>query len=117
MTEIEYTNKISDILKDEGSFKHIYDDDKYVILVNQKRVVLKSGKSIWNSKGSAKCALKYHLNRLIDDKVRLKWADVKSSTWPIRQVREKLLDDWVKKNVEIIKYKDYIKILLVIGEI
>ena len=75
------------------------DDNKnkaFVILVNGKRVKLRSNKAIWTSTGAAKNALNNHLNSLSY-----------SYAYGERKEFKEAMKDWIKHNINVVSIAEY----------
>ena len=87
--------EIQDIFK--NSFRE-YDAGKsaYILLVDGKRVKVRNGKSVWNTAGAAKNALRNHFNNysyLLNDLDRVE--------------REQIEDEWIEQHARVVSVSEY----------
>lgn len=87
--------------------------DMYVIFVNGKRIKTLSGKSVWSGIGSAKKALKAHINKLLaTKKFSIYGYKTENGTDPmdwdyLYGLKNKTIDNWIKDNVVYVPYEEY----------
>jgi hypothetical protein len=110
---------VTDVLNSQGAFEKCNDvkpKELYVVLVNGKRVRMRSGKMVWNGKGPAKTALRNHMhnlewrNKTINN---LKMIDLNNGNIDYMATREAIKeaeDEWIEKHVVFMPFADYMLI-------
>lgn len=88
--------------------------EPYVILVNGKRVTLKTGRNVWSGIGAAKNAMRNHLHYLFwtarkadNKKYEVLDQDGKKSYQAYRLAVRKAEDDWIARHVVYIPLSTY----------
>jgi len=105
----------NELNKPDNYYELEKDKDTFVILVRGKRIITRSGKSVWSSIGAAKNAFNNHLDsatkisRLywdIDDK--FEDSDIVFNSY---EIAIKYKKEWISENVSFITMKDYLKMM------
>lgn len=110
---------ITNALNSQDAFEKCDDikpKELYVILVNGKRVKMRSGKMVWNSKGPAKSALRNHMYGLMWKK-KINYNDfaiynkdgTKDYTLINNTIRE-AEDEWIDKHVVFMPFSEYMSV-------
>lgn len=90
--------------------------DAYVVLIRGKRATLRSGKSLWKSKGAAKSALRHHLNSMqygVDCYVASDELDNHGSPKKNYTLERELIrqteDEWITKNTIVMPLSKWLE--------
>lgn len=110
----ELNQDLYNIFNAKNAFKKFKGKDLYIILVNGKRVTLKTGRNVWSGIGGAKIAMRYHLNYLFWSfrKVNKKEYQVsdesgKATYLSFLKVIKESEDEWISKHVVYIPLSIY----------
>ncbi|KKL65460.1 hypothetical protein LCGC14_2154770 [marine sediment metagenome] len=107
---------VKDALGSSDSFEQ-YDSvskEQYVILINGKRVRMRSGKTVWNGKGPAKSALRNHIthvlwrNKVDCNNYMITDQDGGKDYGAVRDIIKVAEDEWIDKYVVFMPLAEYI---------
>ena len=107
---------VKDALGSSDSFEQ-YDSvskEQYVILINGKRVRMRSGKTVWNGKGPAKSALRNHIthvlwrNKVDCNNYMITDQDGGKDYGAVRDTIKVAEDEWIDKYVVFMPLAEYI---------
>lgn len=79
-----------------STFEDVSKKQVFVLIVQGKRVKVRSGKSMWSSKGAAKNALNHHLSCV-------PYSFRKRDSW------DAMLKDWIEQNVQVMTEEEWLK--------
>ncbi len=110
MIEKKTSKKIKDIFREVANSFYLFDQNKdaCIILFRGKRVVVNSGKSLWNGKGPAKNALNNHLS-WFRSQINYYSVDYPDTEEGEQQRAEdlKAFEKWVGENIKIVSLVEY----------
>lgn len=100
-------SEIDKFLRD--SFEEVDVDKKaFIILLNGKRVKVRTGKSVWNSSGAAKNAINNHVSYMHN------YADIYNVDFKDREERyaaeseaKKAIKEWIEGNIKVVSVGEF----------
>ena len=116
LTEKELKKLVIDALNSPSAFTKCTDTknkELFIILVNGKRVVMRSGKKVWNGKGPAKSALRnhinepLHMNKIGQGKNSIKLPNGNTDYSTTRSIIREAEDEWMEKHVVIMPFSEW----------
>jgi len=114
----EIKQKIIDSLNSPEAFEEFDSIQKskvmYVILVNGKRVSMRSGKNVWNGIGPAKSALRNHMcdfsNIFRHNEYKIYDENGKANYHESQKIVKEAEDEWVKNHVVFMPFDKYMAV-------